>query len=133
MINRRLVFGLAFLVALAITSLFAMRAMRAASHLRSGGDEPIRPWMSVPYIAHAYHVPPPVLFEALGIPPNPHDRRPIMRIAREQGRPVSLVIGDLMVAIRTYRLPPAPPPPATPVPAATPHPPLLPAAPESRP
>ncbi len=117
--RRRWVFGLAFLVALAITSMFAMRAMRAASHLR-GGDEPIRPWMSVPYIAHAYGVPPPILFEALGIPPDRRDRRPIMRIAREQDRPVDLVIGDLMVAILTYRLPPPPLPPLTPVPPATP-------------
>ena len=122
--RRRWVFGLAFLVALAITSMFAMRAMRAASHLR-GGDEPIRPWMSVPYIAHAYGVPRPILFEALGIPPDRRDRRPIMRIAREQGRPVDLVIGDLMAAIRTYRLPPPPPvppvPPRTPVPLPTPE------------
>ena len=122
--RRRWVFGLAFLVALAITSMFAMRAMRAASHLR-GGDEPIRPWMSVPYIAHAYGVPRPILFEALGIPPDQRDRRPIMRIAREQGRPVDLVIGDLMAAIRTYRLPPPPPvppvPPRTPVPLPTPE------------
>jgi hypothetical protein len=62
-------------------------------------DEPIRAWMSVPYIARSYRVPPAVLYAALGLPPQPPDRRPLMTIARTQHRPVAAVIVDLQNAI----------------------------------
>ena len=47
-------------------------------------DEPIQPWMSIGFVAHSYHVPPPVLHDALGLPPAP-DHRPLERIAATKG------------------------------------------------
>ena len=70
--------------------------------------------MNVPYVAHSYHVPPHVLFLALGLPPKPPDDRPIVEIARAQNRPVEAVIADLQYAIIHARPPyPAPLPPPT--------------------
>jgi hypothetical protein len=107
--------GLALAVALASTIFFAQRAFQQGPRLRRASDEAIRPWMSVPYIAHAFHVPPQVLFEALGLPPGPPpDRRPIERIARAQGRSVSEITAVLIEAINRARPPGPPPPPAPP-------------------
>jgi len=102
-----LVLGTLVLV-LAVTALFAVRTVRRAIYWRFHHDEQIRPWMSVPYIAHSYRVPPRVLYEALRIYPTPHDRRPIREIAREQNRPVDEVILDLQKAIARERALPQP-------------------------
>ncbi len=111
-----LILGLA--LSLVITGVFAVRAL---GHVpRPQVDEPIRPWMSVPYIAHSYHVPPHVLFQALGLPPKPPDKRPIVEIAREQNRSVETMIADLQNAIIHARPPYPPPPPPPDPPGSTP-------------
>ena len=79
------------IMALVITLIFGLRLTGRLAHrpLR----EPIRPWMSVPQVAHANHMPPEVLFEALGLPATrPPDLRPIAEIARAQNRSVEEVI-----------------------------------------
>ena len=88
----------AFCVALAGTFMFALNAGRHARRLR-WENEPIRPWMSVPFIAHTHHVPAAALFRAIGIEPHPHDRRPLRSIAKEQHRPVDEIIRDLNQAL----------------------------------
>jgi len=113
--------ALAFLLALAITGLFGVRAVRRAVYWHFHKDEPIRPWMSVPYIAHSYRVPPHVLYKAIGLTPIPHDRRPLRLIAREQSRPVEQLIDELQAAIVHARPPyPPPPPPEQPMHGGTP-------------
>jgi hypothetical protein len=99
---------LAFVSAVSVTGLFAVRTVRRAVYWRYHQDEPIRPWMNLGYIAHSYRVPPWVLFEALGLPPKP-DRRPIRVIAREQNRSVAEVTTILQNAI-VHARPPYPPP-----------------------
>lgn len=89
---------LALLGFLGIAGVFILRAYSSGRHAQ-GNAEQIRPWMSVPYVAHSRHVPSAVLWSALGIPPHRHDRRPIGRIAREQKRPVDDVIATLKQAI----------------------------------
>ncbi len=104
----------AFALVVSMTALFAVRTVRRAIYWRFHHDEPIRTWMSVPYIAHSYRVPPRVLYEALGIPQAPRDRRPIREIASAQNRSVDEVIAVLQSAIaheRTVHPPGAPPPP----------------------
>jgi len=91
----------AFLLSAALTVMFAFRAVHHRPHRRV--DEPIRPWMTVGYVAHSYHVPAHVLYEALGIQHRPHDKLTIARVAREQNRPVASVINDLMEAIDRAR------------------------------
>jgi hypothetical protein len=100
-----------FGLSLVIIVIFAIRSVRQAPHLRV--DEPIRPWMTVPYIAHSYHVPPYVLYQSLGIPPQLLDRRPIYVIARLQNRSVESVIAALKDSI-THARPPYPTPPPLP-------------------
>jgi len=97
------------------TGVFAVRTVRRAMYWRAHRDEAIRPWMSVPYVAHSYRVPPHVLYQALEIPPQPHDRRPLKQIAREQNRSVddlSAVLRDAIARERatppTTAQPPAP-------------------------
>jgi hypothetical protein len=89
---------LALLASLAVAAIFATRAVHYAKRTQTE-FESIRPWMSVPYIAHSKHVPQRVLWKALGIPPHTHDRRPLARIARDQGRPVEELITLLLNAI----------------------------------
>ena len=88
---------------LLITGLFAVRTVRRAVYWRLHRDEVIRPWMSVPYVAHSYRVPPRVLYEALGIAPQPHDRKPIKEIAKEKNTSVEQLITTLQEAIARER------------------------------
>jgi hypothetical protein len=95
--------ALGLVLSLAIATLFAFRAWQHVP--RRQVDEPIHAWMTVPYIARSYRVPPAVLLAALGLPAKPPDRRPIMTIARAQNRPVAAVIADLQNAIVHARPP----------------------------
>jgi hypothetical protein len=102
-LNRRSLFlGLALVVAIAGTFVFGYRAGSHARRIRRE-NQPVRPWMSVPFIAHTHHVPPEVLFQAIGVEPGQHDRRPVRAIARAQNRPVADVIRDLDNAIAKAR------------------------------
>jgi len=112
---RQWVVILAFLLVVAVTGLFAVHTVRHALYWRLHRDDPIRPWMSVHHIAHSYRVPPYVLYQAIGLPPIAHDKRPLRELAREQHKPVSILIGELQNAIAHSR-PPYPPPPPQPPP-----------------
>jgi hypothetical protein len=96
--RNQLILALAFVVALSATLMFGIRAGRYARRLR-WENEPVRPWMSVPFIAHTHHVPPEMLFQALGLPPHQHDRRPLRAIARAERRPVDDVMRDVEKAL----------------------------------
>lgn len=101
---------MAFIGTLALTGLFAARTVRNALYWHYHTDEPIRGWMTVGYVAHSYHVPPHVLYKALGLPHKPPDKRPLREIAREQNRSmddVRVVLRDAIIHAR----PPYPPPP----------------------
>jgi hypothetical protein len=93
-----LVLGLAFLLAITGTFVFAYRAGRQARQIRAA-NEPIRAWMSIPFIAHTRHVPAPLLFQAIGLQPEPHDRRSIGHIAHELKRPVPDLMAQLQRAV----------------------------------
>jgi hypothetical protein len=93
-----LVLFLGFCLAIAATFFFGYRAGRTARHIRSQ-NESIRPWMSVPFVAHTWHAREQPLFEAIGVAPNPRDHRPIRDIARAEKRPVAEVIRDLQKAV----------------------------------
>src|SRR5258705_10844892 len=67
---------LAFVLAVLFTGIFAMRTVRRAAYWHNHKDEPIRPWVSIGYIAHSYRVPPYVLTEAPCFPPKTY-RLPI--------------------------------------------------------
>jgi hypothetical protein len=104
--RRTLALGLAFVLAIAGTFVFAYRAGRQARHMRKA-DEPIHGWMSVPFIAHAHHIPASVLFQAIGVHPQaPQDWRSIRHIAHDLKRPVPELIDQLQRAVDTAEHPP---------------------------
>jgi hypothetical protein len=104
---------LAFVLVVAATLFFAVRAVRPAVYWHYHQDEPIKGWMNVEYVAHSYHVPPHTLYIALGLPHRPPDKRPLRDIARAQNRSMDEIRTVLMGAIvhaRPPYPPPAPPP-----------------------
>ncbi len=103
------VFLIGFLLSIGIVTYFSIRAFRTLPHLRGG--ETIRPWMTLPYIAHAHRVPVASLYQALGIPYQARDHRPISRIARSLGLPVQTVITELQNALQELQLTPGAPTP----------------------
>jgi hypothetical protein len=108
--RRTLAVGLAFLLAIAGTIIFATRATRQARQFHKA-NEPIHEWMSVPFIAHTHHVPASVLFQAIGVQPRqPQDWRSVRHIARDSNRPVPELLAQLQRAIDTAAQPPGGPP-----------------------
>lgn len=95
-----LILSVAFLVSIAGMFVFGYRAGRHAHRLRLE-NEPIRGWMSVPFVAHIHHVPPDLLFRAIGLEPVAHDRRPLRTIARAKHRSVGDLIRDLDKALES--------------------------------
>jgi hypothetical protein len=69
----------------ALTVNFAVRAFDHGRQFRARPDEPIQPWMTIPYIAHARRVPPDTIQTTLGLPAQPPDRRTLSEIAAAQG------------------------------------------------
>ena len=106
--------AVAFLAVLGFTGFYAYRAARAAAYWKHHTDEPIKGWMTVGHVAHSYHVPPYVLYHALGLPNKPPDRRPLLKIAAAQGRSmddIRSILLDAIVHARPPYPPPTPPPP----------------------
>ena len=101
-----LVLVLGFCLAIAATFFFGYRAGRTARHYR-WQDESIQPWMSVPFVAHTHHTRSELLFQAIRVPPNPRDHRPIREIARAEKLPVAELIRELHKAIENAN-PPGP-------------------------
>ena len=101
---RTLLLVLGFFLAIAFTFFFGYRAGRTARHV-SWQNEPIQSWMSVPFVAHTHHTRSEILFKAIGVPPNPRDRRSIRDIAREEKLPVAELIRTLRNAITDAKRP----------------------------
>jgi hypothetical protein len=110
---RQGVVALAFLLSLSVAVFFVIRAVRPAIYWHYHQDEPIRGWMNVGYVAHSYHVPPHVLYQALGLPPKPPDKRPLREIAKAQNRSIDEIRTLLLDAI-VHARPPYPPPTSPP-------------------
>jgi hypothetical protein len=103
---RTLAICLAFALALAGTFVFGFRAGREARRIHAA-NEPIRPWMSIPFIAHTHHVAPSVLFQAIGVEPRqPYDRRPLRRLAHDLNRPVPELMSQVQRALDAAAQPP---------------------------
>jgi hypothetical protein len=99
-----------FLIIVGFTAFKAVHTARAVIYWKAHPDEPIRGWMSIGYVAHSYHVPPHVLFLALGLPLTPPEKRPLRDIAKMQHRSMDEIRAILHNAIIHAR-PPYPPPP----------------------
>lgn len=108
-IRRRFLIGGILIFLLAFTGYFGWHTVNRARYWHEHKDEPIRAWMTVGYIAHSYHVPAPILKEAIGLPVDKPDRRPLAKIAHDQNRPVEELIKILNETIETERQQKPPP------------------------
>jgi hypothetical protein len=71
---------------------------------REGDVRTIRPWMTIPYIAHVYHVPANYLYQSLHIPYSyPRQHIPLHMLAARSRRPLSEVVHEVQNAIIIYR------------------------------
>lgn len=81
--------------------------------------ETIRGWMTVGYIALTYGVPPPRIFESLGIPEADNIELSIRQLAEKYGRDPADLLQTVQQVIRSHIAtraaePPRPPPPPEP-------------------
>src|SRR5512139_1088100 len=125
--QRALVIGL-ILVGLIIVGFFGLRTARAFR--RFGGHPPpppfaaeqvetdvslIRDWMTIPFIAKMYHVPPPVLFEALDIPQHRNKEKSLKQLNEEYYPEANgIVLEKVKAAILANQPPLTPTVPGTP-------------------
>jgi hypothetical protein len=100
----------AFLFFVGVAVHHAFLFVRDAVYWKYHQDEEIQGWMNVGYVAHSYRVPPHVLYQALGMPHKPPDKRPLTELAKAQGRSFEEVRTALQDAI-VHARPPYPPPP----------------------
>jgi hypothetical protein len=80
--------------------------------------ELIRDWMTVPFIARMYHVPPPVIFEALNIPRNKSNEEKSLKELNEEYFPNAngFIEATVKAAVLAHLPPPMPTVPSTPAP-----------------
>ncbi len=74
--------------------------------------------MTVPFIARMYHVPPPILFEALNIPKNKRNEEKSLKQLNEEYFPNTngFVEATVKAAVLAHLHPPIPTPPSVPTP-----------------
>ncbi|MEM5472510.1 hypothetical protein WNZ14_12295 [Hoeflea sp. AS60] len=95
--------ALAFIIALTLALVFIIRASIFFAYWQSHADEPIEGWMTVRYVARSYRVDPKIVHDAVGLPDSGPDRRPLIKIAREQGQPLDVLTARILDAIRLDR------------------------------
>jgi hypothetical protein len=111
-IQRRIIFIticlLLTVVALVIISRSTMGALHTVQQRQNmvhrGDVNLIHQWMTIPYIAHQYHVPDQILYTALKLPNttvNSHST--LQTIAIKQKKPVTTIIHTLQETILSYQ------------------------------
>ena len=81
----------------------------------------IRDWMTIPFIGRTYHVPPPVIFKALGIPKNKVNEEKSLKQLNEEYFPNTpgVVLQQVKATIQANLPPPTALSPATAIAPAT--------------
>ena len=95
----------AFLIALALTLFFGIRAITGAIYWAdpSHRDQEIAGWMTPRYVAMSWQVPPEVIVAALNLP-RPEGRMPRLEdIAADRNTTVAALSAELQAAIAAYR------------------------------
>jgi hypothetical protein len=90
--------------------------------------ELIRDWMTIPFIAKMYHVPPPVILEALQIPADKKNEEKSLKDLNDEYFPdkPGYVLTTVKAVVQANIPPPTVAPPATAIPPATMVPPSAP-------
>jgi hypothetical protein len=76
----------------------------------------IQGWMTLPYVARAYHVPEPELFKAVGADPRQAHDLSLFQIADQQGKDRDALVESVRQAVSAFQA--AHPPPPTRPPAS---------------
>ncbi|MGJ8570737.1 MAG: hypothetical protein ACSHXI_08560 [Hoeflea sp.] len=95
---------LSFLITLTLALVFIIRAGVFFVYWQNHADEPIEGWMTVRYVARSYRVDPKIVHDAVGLPLTGPDRRPLIKIAREEGKPLDQITERVLDAIRADRI-----------------------------
>ena len=115
------------IVGFLLAGFFGLRAFHAFREFRKHGHPPapfpeaftqqpvetdvelIRDWMTIPYIAMTYHVPPKVLFDALNINPRDNNEKSLAQLNEEYfpNQP-EIVIELVKAAVQANQPPPTP-------------------------
>lgn len=133
MTQKRIVTTALILIGIIITVFFGLRAFRAFKHMEGhgpfGGKPPaanqtdvseIRDWMTVPYVAHMYDIPPKAIFKNLEIHEDNKDEKMSLAQLNEKYYPGQdgVVLAQVQALIQAFQTQGPPPPfPSTPVPA----------------
>lgn len=126
--QRALIIGLTVLGCV-LMLVFGLRTLHALKRLRSAPPPPpfaaevstdvetIEDWMTIPFISHAYRVPPEILFEALQIPPHRNEKKSLKELNEEYyPNEDGYVLAAVKATILAHQTPPAPAPPTVPQP-----------------
>lgn len=94
--------GTVFAAASTVQAFYMFQQERAMT--RAGDVQTIRSWMTVPYIAHVYHMPENDLYHALsGAGLKAQSRTTLHALALRTHRPVNQIIHEVQQVILTYR------------------------------
>ncbi len=95
----------AFVLACAVTLFFAGRFVFQAIYWQTHQDVPIRPWMTVGYVARSWDLDPRDIDAVAGLPlPQVKGHpQPLREIARDRGIPVEDVIREVERAVAELR------------------------------
>lgn len=103
--RKRPILTSAFLLACLVTLFFSGRFVVQAVYWANHHEEPVRPWMTVGYIARSWGLEPRELDAEAGLPlPEVKGRpQPLSEIAKERGVPVADIIAEVEAAILVLR------------------------------
>jgi hypothetical protein len=130
--QRNFVVGL-IIIGLLIIVFFGLRTVRAFREFHGHRPPPpfatkpaetdadlIRDWMTIPFLSKMYHVPPSVIFDSLGIPPQSNQEKSLKQLNEEYYPQTPGIVLEMVKAAVRAALPEAPPlaplHPNTPVP-----------------
>ncbi len=98
------------LIALGGTALAANATVRAIqsfhqqqSQAQAGDVHLLQSWMTIPYIAHTYHIPESVLYQSLQQDPHTAHHKTLAMLAAKSKLPVKVIIQDVQNTILQYR------------------------------
>lgn len=137
--QRNFVVGL-IIIGLLIIGFFGLRTARAFRQFHGHRPHPpfegahvetdvslIRNWMTIPFIARMYHVPPPVLFEALKIPEQGNKDKSLQKLNEEYyPQDTGFVLETIKTTVAAnlpQQVPSSPSSPTAPAPPTAPSPP----------
>lgn len=94
---------LSFAITLTLALVFLIRAGVFFVYWQDHRDEPIEGWMTIRYVANSYRVEPKLVRDAIGLETTGPDRRPLLEIARDEGRPLDALTAAIVDAIAAER------------------------------